>query len=185
MSAQRHNVHRCVCMCPGDPCVWSAVVHTQENIFISTCTRGVQAWVDHSDRIIQVSAGQCIQHRSAICVFTALTCTDLQISSKRLLFLNFGLEQIQNSKKSGRKKKLASHFSRSHFDTWMLPCHPWCHQSIFLWDPPTTNWPPPPPPLPPLPAPGWGQSVGHEKFGKIQPKKTTKMALNGHISWKN
>lgn len=104
MSAQRHNVHRCVCMCPGDPCVWSAVVHTQENIFISTCTRGVQAWVDHSDRIIQVSAGQCIQHRSAICVFTALTCTDLQISSKRLLFLNFGLEQIQNSKKSGRKK---------------------------------------------------------------------------------
>ena len=153
-------------MCTGDPCVWSAVVHTQENIFISTYTRGVQAWFDHE--------------RSCDNLFTALTCTDLQISSKRLLFLNFGLEQIQNSKKSGRKK-LASHFSRSHFDTWMLPCHPWCHQSIFLWDPPTTNWPPPPPPpLPPVPAPGWGQSVGHEKFGKIRPK----MALNGRISWK-
>lgn len=118
MSAQRHNVHRCVCMCPGDPCVWSAVVHTQENIFISTCTRGVQAWVDHSDRIIQVSAGQCIQHRSAICVFTALTCTDLQISSKRLLFLNFGLEQIQNSKKSGRKKKTG--FSLQQESLWYL-----------------------------------------------------------------
>ena len=84
-------------MCTGDPCVWSAVVHTQENIFISTYTRGVQAWVDHE--------------RSCDNLFTARTCTDLQISSKRLS-PELWLRTDSKQQKKWQLKKLASHFNR-------------------------------------------------------------------------